>query len=73
MRHHLSYPLDFDPYDRLGPQSLGDPVKNTSFDQRWCASDRTLRRTAPFAALLSDLWGRVQHLQVTQMHISTLH
>jgi hypothetical protein len=33
----------------------------------------TLRQTASFAALLSDIQHRVQHLEVAQTHIPTLH
>src|ERR1700746_2058140 len=71
--------LDLDPHDLLGLQLLEYLIENAVLGpaihpgvDRVPAAE-TLRQTAPFAALLSDIEHRVQHLQVAQAHIPTLH
>ena len=71
--------LDLDPHDLLRLQLLEYLIENAvlgpaihpSVDRVPAAE--TFRQTAPFAALLSDIQHRVQHLQVAQAHIPTLH
>ena len=71
--------LDLDPHDLLRLQLLEYLIENAVLGpaihprvDRVPAAE-TLRQTAPFAALLRDIQHRVQHLQVAQTHIPTLH
>ena len=71
--------LDLDPHDLLRLQLLEYLIENAVLGpaihprvDRVPAAE-TLRQTAPFAALLSNIQNRVQHLQIAQTHIPTLH
>src|SRR5258707_9620130 len=71
--------LDLDPHDLVRLQLLESPIETAVLGpaihprvDRVPAAE-TLRQTPPFAALLSNIEHRVQHLQVAQAHIPTLH
>ena len=71
--------LDLDANDLLDLQLLKYPVENAVLRpaihphiNRVPAAE-TLRKTTPFAALFSHIQHRVQHLQVAQTHVATLH
>jgi len=70
--------LDLDPHDLLRLQLLEYLIENAVLGpaihlriDRMPAPEK-LRQTAPFAALLSHIQNRVQHLQVAQAHVATL-
>ena len=71
--------LDLDPHDLLRLQLLEYLIENAVLGpaihprvDRVPAAE-TLRQTAPFATLLSNIQNRVQHLKIAQTHIPTLH
>src|ERR1700751_1936107 len=71
--------LDLDPHDLLRLQLLEYLIENAVLGpaihprvDRVPAAE-TLRQPAPFAALLSHIQNSVQHLQIAQTHIPTLH
>jgi hypothetical protein len=71
--------LDLDANDLLHLQLLEQSIQNAvlrpaihSRVDRVPAAE-SLRKTPPFASLLGNIQYRVQHLQVAQLHVSTLH
>ena len=71
--------LDLDPHDLLRLQLLEYLIENAVLGPAIhprvdsVPAAETFRQTAPFAALLSNIQNRVQHLQIAQTHIPTLH
>src|ERR1019366_8222132 len=71
--------FDLDANDLFGLQLLEHPVQNavlrpTIHPRVDCVpATETLRKTTPFAALLSDIQHRVQYLQITQTNVAALH
>jgi hypothetical protein len=71
--------FDLDANDLLRLQLLKYPVQNAVLRPAvhpcvdCVPASEALRQTAPFAALLSYIQHRVQHLQITQTHVAALH